>query len=307
MTGLNRKESVVEVPVSSIRPYEKNPRDNSASVKRVAESIRQFGFLQPIVCDGAGVILAGHTRYQAALQLGLDRVPVLYAGNLTAAQAKAYRLADNKVGESSKWITDMLCEELEAIELEAPDFDLSVFGFEQTAEQRQRESWHNAEKRCGLKKRIMLREKAGFIYTSFFSTGKTGWRIEEIKSSPDMVPLFADNLCDYISHTFGGNLSGGGWCICTTPRRRHPEGFHFATEISRRAADYLRIPFCDGAIVTHSRGRIDTDFELKHDPAEHNVILYDDIISTGTTIRDSRALLIEAGHTVFPIISIRNQ
>ena len=63
--------------LSEIRPYENNPRDNKKSVEKVARSIREFGFLQPIVCDGDGVILAGHTRYEAAKRLGLETVPVI--------------------------------------------------------------------------------------------------------------------------------------------------------------------------------------------------------------------------------------
>ena len=304
---MNGENNIVQVSVDSIRPYARNPRDNSLSVDKVAESIRSFGFLQPIVCDSSGTILAGHTRYQAALTLGLRTVPVLYATNLTAPQAKAYRLADNKAGESSKWLTDMLCEELEAVELEAPDLDLSLFGFEPLSEQRQYDSWHNAEKRCGLKKRVMLREKGGYLYTSFFTTGKEGKRIDAIKETRSMVPLFADCLCYYLLHALGGNLRTGDWCICTTPRRRHLDGFHFATEISKKAAAELGIPFRDNVFSSHNRDRVHTDFTLESDPPEHNIILYDDIITTGTTIRDTRALLIKAGHTVIPVISIRNQ
>ena len=109
--------------ISEIRPYENNPRNNEKSVEKVASSIREFGFLQPIVCDGDGVILAGHTRYEAAKRLGLETVPVIYAKNLTEGQAKAYRIADNKVGESSEWVEELLGKELEAILLEAPQIE----------------------------------------------------------------------------------------------------------------------------------------------------------------------------------------
>ena len=299
--------NIVKVPVSNIRPYERNPRDNSDSIEKVAESIRSFGFLQPIVCDSDGVILAGHTRYQAALSLGLAEVPVLYANDLTPAQAKAYRLADNKVGEESRWLNEFLFAELEALELEAPDLDVEAFGFEAADDMRRQNSWHNAGKRCNLTRKITLREKEGFLYTSFYSVGKEGRPIEEIKEDPSLVPVFADNLCDYILKTLGGNLDKGDWCICTTPRRRHKEGFHFSTEICRAASGHLGIPFHEGAIESKSRSRIMTDFTLVADPPEHNVILYDDIMSTGITMRDSRDLLTEAGHSVLPVVAIRNQ
>lgn len=85
--------------LDEIRPYKNNPRKNDQAVDAVAESIREFGFRQPIVIDKNGVIIAGHTRYKAAKSLGLTEVPCEIASDLTDEQAKAYRLADNKSGE----------------------------------------------------------------------------------------------------------------------------------------------------------------------------------------------------------------
>jgi DNA modification methylase len=113
--------------LSSIRPYENNPRLNDAAVDAVAASIRAFGFRVPIVVDEQGVIIAGHTRYKAALQLGLEAVPVHEAIGLTPAQAKAYRLADNQTSTLSQWDADRL--PLELANLQGLDFDLSLTGF----------------------------------------------------------------------------------------------------------------------------------------------------------------------------------
>jgi len=115
------------VPVDQIRPYERNPRRNDAAVAAVAGSIREFGFQQPIVVDEKGIIIAGHTRYKAAIQLGLQEVPVVVASDLTPAQIKAYRIADNKLGELAEWDLDLLPEEL--AELEAAHVDLDLLGF----------------------------------------------------------------------------------------------------------------------------------------------------------------------------------
>ena len=81
-------------PLAEIRPYEKNPRVNDAAVDAVAESIRRFGFRQPIVIDADGLIVVGHTRWKAATSLGLERVPVHVATDLTPEQVRAYRIAD---------------------------------------------------------------------------------------------------------------------------------------------------------------------------------------------------------------------
>lgn len=112
--------------IDEIRPYENNPRVNDGAVGAVAESIREFGFQQPIVVDRDGVIIAGHTRYKAAQKLGLTEVPVVVAGNLTDEQVRAYRLADNKTGELAEWDFSALEEELAGI----GELDMSLFGFE---------------------------------------------------------------------------------------------------------------------------------------------------------------------------------
>ena len=117
---------ILMMPVNSIKPYENNPRCNDDAVEYVANSIREFGFKQPIVVDKNYVIIAGHTRFKAARKLGLKEVPVLVADDLTDEQAKAYRLADNKVGEFAGWDFDALNDELSGIF----DIDMSDFGFD---------------------------------------------------------------------------------------------------------------------------------------------------------------------------------
>jgi DNA modification methylase len=114
-------------PIGSIRPYENNPRLNAAAVDAVARSIQEFGFRQPIVVDEAGVIIVGHTRYKAALKLGLTEVPVHVAVGLSPAQAKAYRIADNQTAQLSGWDDDKLVQEL--AQLQELDFDVALTGF----------------------------------------------------------------------------------------------------------------------------------------------------------------------------------
>jgi len=113
--------------INDIKPYPGNPRLNDAAVDAVAEPIRQFGFRQPIVVDEESVIIVGHTRYKAALKLGLDKVPVHVAKDLTPEQIKAYRIADNKTAELADWNYDLLPVELS--ELQGMDFDLGLLGF----------------------------------------------------------------------------------------------------------------------------------------------------------------------------------
>ena len=107
------------VALNKIIPYIRNPRKNENAVEKVASSIKEFGFRQPIVVDAENVIIAGHTRFEAAKRLGLDLVPVHVADGLTEQQVKAYRIADNRVGQEAEWDYDLLKLELE--ELDNPE------------------------------------------------------------------------------------------------------------------------------------------------------------------------------------------
>jgi site-specific DNA-methyltransferase (adenine-specific) len=114
-------------PVGSITPYEQNPRANDAGVDAVAKSIQEFGFRQPCVVDEQGVLIVGHTRYKAALKLGMTEVPVHVAAGLTPEQARAYRIADSQTATLSQWDDGKLVAELMA--LQAAGFELDLTGF----------------------------------------------------------------------------------------------------------------------------------------------------------------------------------
>lgn len=119
--------TVIERDLNSIRPYENNPRQNEAAVEYVANSLKRFGWKQPIVIDRDGVIVAGHTRWKAAQTLGMKKAPCVIADDLSPDEIKAYRLADNKVGEFAEWDFEAL--EFEMTDLEEAGIDMSEFGF----------------------------------------------------------------------------------------------------------------------------------------------------------------------------------
>jgi DNA modification methylase len=116
-------------PVSRVKPYPNNPRLNDDAVDAVAASLREFGFRQPIVVDIDGVIICGHTRWKAAQKLGLEKVPVHVAKDLSPEQIKAYRIADNQTASLAEWNYDLLPIELG--ELQAANYDLGLLGFDQ--------------------------------------------------------------------------------------------------------------------------------------------------------------------------------
>ena len=113
------------IDIDKIKPYENNPRHNEEAIPYVMNSIKEFGFKVPIILDKNNVIICGHTRVESAKRLGYDKVPCLYANDLTDEQVKAFRLADNKVSEKAEWNFELLEEELENLGL-----NMNKFGFD---------------------------------------------------------------------------------------------------------------------------------------------------------------------------------
>ena len=125
------KEMKIEYKnINDIIPYENNPRKNDEAVDYVANSIKEFGFKVPIIVDKENVIVTGHTRYKASQKLGLEKVPVIYADDLTEEQIRAFRIADNKVAEFSTWDLDKLDLELEDINIDMGNFGIENLDIE---------------------------------------------------------------------------------------------------------------------------------------------------------------------------------
>lgn len=113
---------IAYVDIRKIKPYKNNPRDNKKAIGKVAKSIDKFGFKVPCVLDKNYTIVTGHTRYEAAKKLGMEKIPCIIADDLDKQKVKEFRIADNKVAEASKWDLEKLKEELAAINLEDLDF-----------------------------------------------------------------------------------------------------------------------------------------------------------------------------------------
>lgn len=118
---------VEEISTDKLIPYIRNPRNNKGAVAKVAASIKEFGFRQPIVVDPEMVVVAGHTRLAAAWQLGIGKVPVHIAMNLTEDQIRAYRIMDNRSHEDAEWDNELLA--IEFGDLLESDFDMDLTGF----------------------------------------------------------------------------------------------------------------------------------------------------------------------------------
>lgn len=126
------KQMVVRIeylPIEEIRDYENNPRDNDRAVPALVRSMKRFGVRSPAIIDRDNVLIAGHTRIKAAKELGMTEFPCVRADDLSKAEAKAFRLADNRVQEESQWDTEALAAEFNA--LKDNGFDLTETGFDE--------------------------------------------------------------------------------------------------------------------------------------------------------------------------------
>ena len=173
----------------------------------------------------------------------------------------------------------------------------------------ERKEWNyrKAEPRCNLEILHRCYPKVGsYVFCSFCRTD-TGRTFSEIKEDREMVGVFADASCEIMSHAFGKNLRHGGFAMCVPPRRRHKEGFHFATEIGKRLSEEHGIPFYEDAATCRTAQRIGVEFDANNIPDEPNVIVYDDIVTTGSTLANMRRLLEEHGKTVFFVAGIYNK
>lgn len=122
---MNNNLEVINIDINEVMEYENNPRRNNSTIKKLENSIKEFGFNNPILIDDNNVIIAGHSRYKAAKNLGLNKIPCIRL-ELPEYKAKAYRIIDNKVGEFSVWDVQKLDEELESI-IQDIDFDFASF------------------------------------------------------------------------------------------------------------------------------------------------------------------------------------
>lgn len=136
---------ITNVKIEQIKPYERNTKKHpETQIKNIAESIKQFGFIQPLVLDASkdNEIIIGHGRYFASQLLGYKEVPCVFVENLTEEQVRKLRILDNKLNES-EWDDDLLKLELE--DLDFGDFDID-FGVEFDVEQEQEEEYEDEEK-----------------------------------------------------------------------------------------------------------------------------------------------------------------
>ncbi len=156
---------------------------------------------------------------------------------------------------------------------------------------------------CDLRPHTVLHRLGTRYYFSQFRRTKNGTPFGDIKRSEDIAGLFAENACMFLA-SFIGNTEG--WAIITTPRRRHHSGFHFATAVCERISAKLGIRFYPGAVQCINRDRFAPEFHNLRPIPERRIIIYDDIITTGSTLT-ATAGLFSGCDFVLNLIGINNR
>lgn len=156
-----------------------------------------------------------------------------------------------------------------------------------------RKAWDKSvEARCDFSRKVRLTRRGDVFFISLWQKSLYGRTLTDIKGDDAMVDFFADNIVPLIQEILGYDLQSGQWCIVTTPKRRHLVK-NFATRISEQIAKQLNIPFYEDVAFCHSKQRIGAVFTLNNLPTEPNCIVFDDFVTTGSTLKAMRTLLTE--------------
>ena len=160
------------------------------------------------------------------------------------------------------------------------------------AEQK-RHAWDKSvEARCDFSRKVRITRRGDVFFISLWQKSLYGRTLTDIKSDDSMVSFFAENITPLIKEVLGYTLNIGDWCIVTTPKRRHKVK-NFATRISEDIAKRLGIPFYEDVAFCHSKKRIGAVFTLNIQPKENNCIVFDDFVTTGSTLKAMRTLLLD--------------
>lgn len=257
------------------------------------------------------VIICGNMRYRAMKELGLESAPVkVLPADTPPHKLRAYAMKDNNAFGENDWdiMADWDFEELEDWGFDIPsDFggtaDIST---KPTTEQPQkRKGWNTEagakESVCDLADRLALYKRGDVLFTAFFKKSQEGVPLSLIKTE-DNVQMFAEKIASVIRGLIGFRVTNG-WSIITTPKRRHKD-WNFSEEVCKAASNLLGIPFHANAVEAKNRQRINPEFKLNYPIEEDNVIVFDDILTTGSTVKAMGALLVNK-NTVF-LIGINN-
>ena len=317
------------IDISQIRHDKRNFNKGTDEGKEMMEkSFKEHGAGRSILLDKDGNIIAGNKSTSAARKAGIKKVRVIETDgteliavkrtdiSIDSKEGREMALLDNRTAQ-----VNLAWDEIELASTAADmGFDVADFGFDiqemETGapptladtlkeDMKKRSSWGKAkdykEPCCDLSDHLQLHKRDCFYYICSYHNTPTGIPISEVKTEPN-VQLFATKA-EEVVRGLVQLRDTKDWCIITTPKRRHKEK-NFASMVATELAKSLGIPFYDDVIESHGRDRLNPDFRQVKDIREGNIILYDDILTTGSTIRACVHLL--NGKNIVCVIGIDN-
>ena len=323
----NEKQTEV-VDIRDIIPDDHNFNSGTEKGREMIEkSFREFGAGRSILLDKNNRIIAGNKSQQAAIATGITKVRIVDTdGDEIVAVRRRDVDLDSKVGRELAFADNATQQvslawdetELQAVQADVEGFDIADFGFDiedlpQLSESdqakedvRKRTQWGKAkdyeEPVCNMVDTIEIHALRGYKYVHSFKTGSTeGTPISELKK-PENAYMFALKAKELITATIGLKQTKG-WCIITTPKRRHKEK-NFASLVCEQLSQMLGIPFHEDVVEAKNRARIDPVFTLVKEVEEPNIIIYDDILTGGTTLYTTANLF--PTKNIFLVIGINN-
>ena len=323
----NEKQTEV-VDIRDIIPDDHNFNAGTEKGREMIEkSFRELGAGRSILLDKNNRIIAGNKSQQAAIATGITKVRIVdtEGDEIVAVRRRDVDL-DSKVGRELAFADNATQQvslawdetELQAVQADVEGFDIADFGFDiedlpQLSESdqakedvRKRTQWGKAkdyeEPVCNMVDTIEIHALRGYKYVHSFKTGSTeGTPISELKK-PENAYMFALKAKELITATIGLKQTKG-WCIITTPKRRHKEK-NFASLVCEQLSQMLGIPFHEDVVEAKNRARIDPVFTLVKEVEEPNIIIYDDILTGGTTLYTTANLF--PTKNIFLVIGINN-
>jgi hypothetical protein len=301
---------VLELDISELVPDDLNlNKGTPEGTALMQKSLSEFGAGRSILLDKNNRIIAGNKTTEASTSAGIQKVIVVETTgdelvavkrtdiDLDTQKGRELALADNATSfVNLAWDKKNLKKVSKKFDVKPADWNAKPKGLFDT----------DRKAYCDLEDKPALYKKGDFYVVTFWkrSDDDNGNTLQEIKENPMMIDFFANKAVDFVSGTCGRNLRAGGWCLITTPKRRHKET-NFATEVCKKIAAALNFPFYEDCIIAKNKTRINPEFSLTLEIKERNVVVFDDIITTGSTLTATYNLLKNTKNMVF-FVGIKN-